>query len=125
MRWLAVAACLLCAVPPALAAPFISINAITPNPGGQASKIKGNGFWNLDAGWNPNGIAFDVMLKGTTQHTWNWASAARGNPNNTWECTLTVAAGTYNPCTATLYWIDPNNMPGSTPVANNQDQVVL
>jgi hypothetical protein len=99
----------------------------TPNPNGTPNQIQGSGQWGLDPN-DPksvfNGLQYLVTLKGSSPPQTTQQTLTKQPKDANWSITLTVAAATYNPCTATLYWIDGKGKQQSATVKNTNDQVV-
>jgi len=109
-------------LPYLLRAPQINI-VIDPNPNKQAGKIRGYGIWSLDPGTSYTSVKFEVTLKNSNPLQSTYTDKA-GSAQGTWDATLGVIAGTYNPCTATLHWIDKNMQAQKTNVTNTFNNVV-
>ena len=98
---------------------------VTPNPGGQPNKLKGNGDWSLGTGETYGGkIVFAATLKNSNPPQVTSQNAnVQFNPNK-WDQTLTVAPATYNPISATLYFLDNQMKPQTSVAKDNSDYVV-
>lgn len=97
---------------------------VTPNPGGNAQQIKGSGTWGLAAGETYTLIQYAVVLKNSNPQQTTSAGLPKQPANNNWSITLSVVAGTYNPCTATLFYKDALNTPQSVVIQDTADHVV-
>ncbi|MFO0795971.1 MAG: hypothetical protein U0804_00765 [Gemmataceae bacterium] len=109
---------------PMLMAPCVASMTITPNPAPAptANKLKGQGFYTVGANEMFGFIKFETTLKGTTQVT-----SATANTNaglKSWDSTLQVAAGTYNPTKAIVHYLDANMKSQTTVTTSIDDQIV-
>jgi hypothetical protein len=107
-----------------LTAPSSISMVITPNPAPppSANKLKGDGSYIMGANEMFGWIKFETKLKGTTQVTSATATVNAGA--KTWESTLQVVAGTYNPTWATLHYLDDKKMPKTSVIDSTLDQIV-
>ena len=105
----------------------VSNQTITVNPGGAASKIKGEGTWTLGDNEFRQGLRWEITLKGSNpvQTTGVDAGYDDAPDPHTWQSTMLVAAATYNPCKITLSYINmKTKLKGSVSNEDKTDHVV-
>jgi hypothetical protein len=121
MRWIASLLWFLVVLSSAMGA-TINFTSITPNPAGLQQRIEGDGKYTLGANEKLIRGSFAVTLKGTMQTT--FGAAVFDQMAGTWTCTLQVAAATYNPSTATMWYVDANGNNMATSASDLTDYIV-
>ncbi len=86
----------------------ITETSVTPNPGGAANSVKGDGTFSVAQGNVLQNVTFIASFSGANppQITLKFADTNQTVNPNTWTCTEVVAAGTYD-CFAVLKTINP------------------
>jgi hypothetical protein len=102
----------------------ITITAVTPNPGGVPSLLRGEGDINLGMGEEAIGVEFLTTDKKTGQIAVNFFPLAKNAAK--WSADLAVVPATYNPHKAYLHFKDLNGVAKklTIPAIYNVDKTV-